>query len=250
MDTTEGLVVEVNKEMSERYKKENKEYTDINYVYVPEGSKTFALWWTVEKWLPKLVKEFGDKFKFEYLVMIDNDVPLPDPVNDDEYFDFKAMTGESTNTVGVAYTIKAVPKDPDSEGCWGKWLVSMQDAEYKLSGFTKLFQSKMGSAFYAHGAVSLWNVDVLKERILLHHDTEFHGEDMYMGLLLHRENSPSRLPWESKKSHALGKIKVGSPKRWWPASWVEKLCPSMAACCWDYNAKKDMRKFIKDKISS
>ena len=161
--------------------------------------QTFVLWWTIEEWLPKLNREF------DYLVMIDNDVPLPvseghgfdsdaperrQSREEREYFDFKAITDpkelfccsnlENKDTVGVAYTIRAVPKPKPGgggTGCsWGNWLVSMQDAEYKLSGFTKLFQSDMGSAFYAHGAVSLWKLDVLKKRILLHHDTEFHGE--------------------------------------------------------------------------
>jgi hypothetical protein len=228
MDTTEDLVAEVNEEKG----------TDIHYVYIPCGNKTFALWWTIEEWIPKLVEAGTVVDNFKYLVMIDNDVPLPTRKNKDnkqeydEYFDFKAMTEPMKNgvvdgieTVGVCYTIKAVPK-PGDNSRWGDWLVSMQDAEYKMSGFTKLFQSYMGSAFYAHGAVSLWNIKVLKERILLHHDTEFNGEDMYMGLLMHRENSPNRLPWVSKKSHALSKITVGE-KKCWPV-WMQTCFPGLA----------------------
>lgn len=66
-----------------------------------------------------------------------------------------------------------------------------QDVEYKFSGFFKLLQSHCGSAFYAHGAVSLWRRELLGREILFEHDTAFHGEDLYMGLLLHRHNSPS-----------------------------------------------------------
>ena len=76
-----------------------------------------------------------------------------------------------------------------------RWLLSgadnilscLQDIEYRLSGFFKLFQAELGgSAFYAHGAVSLWRRSLLGKEILYKHDTEFHGEDLYMGLLLHR----------------------------------------------------------------
>lgn len=42
-----------------------------------------------------------------------------------------------------------------------------------------------GSAFYCHGAIALWRRTTV-ERILARHDSMFHGEDLYMGLLLHR----------------------------------------------------------------
>ena len=74
----------------------------------------------------------------------------------------------------------------------------------KVSGFFKLFQARMsGTIFYSHGAISCWRRELLGQEILYHHDTEFHGiyecprtllashksgagEDMFMGLLLHR----------------------------------------------------------------
>jgi len=129
-DTTENLVYEVNRDNVNR-----DNGGDINYIYVPCGNKTVAIWWTIEFIIPNT---------FKYMLIIDNDVPLPDPKDpkNPEHFDFKAITEpkaffdccKDMDTVGVAYTIKAVPKPVIGEDgkpiadCWGDWLVSMQDA--------------------------------------------------------------------------------------------------------------------------
>merc|ERR1712216_351395 len=65
-------------------------------------------------------------------------------------------------------------------------LVNLQDLEYKMAGLVKQFQLKLGTTACCHGAIALWRRDVLGRRILWDHDTVFHGEDLYMGLLLHR----------------------------------------------------------------
>ena len=159
----------------------------INYVYIPEGNKTHSLYWTTELWIPSL-QQRGVCPDFEYLVMIDDDVPLP------EDFDFQRdLLAQDYGTVAIAYTIQAVSA-PDENGVSGRnWLLSMQDVEYKVSGFFKLFQSHFGSAFYAHGAVSLWRRKILGTEILYKHDTAFHGEDLYMGLLLHRQGQGKKI---------------------------------------------------------
>jgi len=51
-------------------------HPDINYLYVPEGNKTFAFYWTNRYWIPYLV-EHGRVNAFNYAVMIDDDVQLP-----------------------------------------------------------------------------------------------------------------------------------------------------------------------------
>ena len=48
----------------------------LHYVYIPEGNKTHSLYWTTELWIPSLHQR-GACPDFEYLVMIDDDVPLP-----------------------------------------------------------------------------------------------------------------------------------------------------------------------------
>lgn len=72
----------------------------VNYVYIPEGNKTHSLYWTTELWIPALHQRGTEDPRdlaltltltllgglcpdFEYLVMIDDDVPLP------ENFDFQ-----------------------------------------------------------------------------------------------------------------------------------------------------------------
>jgi len=155
----------------------------MNYVFIPEGNKTHALYWVSEWWIPFLVHNHKVP-DFEYLVMIDDDVPLP------RNFDFHAaqMEGDHT-TAAVGYAITAVtPTDPTTGKSEPNFLVDMQDVEYRISGFFKLVQAELGgSSFYAHGAVSLWRRKILGKEILYKHDTEFHGEDLYMGLLLHRQ---------------------------------------------------------------
>ena len=55
-----------------------------------------------------------------------------------------------------------------------------------MAGFVKQFQYLGGTTACCHGAIALWRRDVLGSKILRDHDTVFHGEDLYMGLLLHR----------------------------------------------------------------
>lgn len=54
-------------------------------------------------------------------------------------------------------------------------LVELQDAEYKFVGAVKIFQDKLGTTLFCHGAIGLWRRDILGQKILWNHDTEFHG---------------------------------------------------------------------------
>ena len=48
----------------------------MQYLYIPEGNKTHAMYWTTEYWIPELVA-CGKCPEFQYAMMIDDDVPLP-----------------------------------------------------------------------------------------------------------------------------------------------------------------------------
>jgi hypothetical protein len=43
-----------------------------------------------------------------------------------------------------------------------------QDLEYKIAGFMKMFQSWIGSAIMAHGAISLWERKTMLEVLFKH----------------------------------------------------------------------------------
>eukprot|EP00656_Telonema_subtile_P013186 TRINITY_DN16688_c0_g1_i3.p1 TRINITY_DN16688_c0_g1~~TRINITY_DN16688_c0_g1_i3.p1 ORF type:complete len:940 (-),score=240.44 TRINITY_DN16688_c0_g1_i3:35-2854(-) len=186
-DDTQGLCDRV---CRQRFPEESRK---INYVFIPEGNKTHALYWVSEWWIPFLMQK--DKIPdFEYLVMIDDDVPLP------KNFDFHAAQMNAQPTMAACgYAITAVtPTDPLTGKSEPNFLVDMQDVEYRLSGFFKLVQARLGgSSFYAHGAVSLWRRKLLGREILYKHDTEFHGEDLYMGLLLHRQEQGNSIDFSA-----------------------------------------------------
>ena len=109
-------------------------------------------------------------------MMIDDDVPIPHnlqvPVN---------ILSRNPEIKAICYVIEAKTEDGSANA-----LVELQDAEYKLAGLVKQFQWQYGTTLCCHGAISLWRRDVLGRKILWDHDTEFHGEDLYMGILLHR----------------------------------------------------------------
>lgn len=133
------------------------------------------MYWTTEYWIPELVAR-GECINFSYCMMIDDDVPIPHnlqvPVN---------ILSRNPDIKAICYVIEAKTEDGSANA-----LVELQDAEYKLAGLVKQFQWQYGTTLCCHGAISLWRRDVLGRKILWDHDTEFHGEDLYMGILLHR----------------------------------------------------------------
>lgn len=52
----------------------------------------------------------------------------------------------------------------------------------------KVLQSECGSALFAHGAISLWQKDMMLA-VLRQHNTLFDGEDLQMGVILHSFNA-------------------------------------------------------------
>lgn len=176
----------------------------VQYLYIPEGNKSHAMYWTTEYFIPKLVETGQIAQEPQYALLIDDDVPLPPDLQVP-----LATLNASPNIQAVSYAIQAATES-------GRWnlLVDLQDAEYKVAGAMKQLQARMGSTLYCHGAIGLWRRDILGKKILWDHDTVsgetnarsalcpcyvhmshtpvvrclqvFHGEDLYMGLLLHR----------------------------------------------------------------
>ncbi|KAF4742132.1 hypothetical protein FOZ62_014381 [Perkinsus olseni] len=156
-------------------------HPDINYLYVPEGNKTFAFYWCNKYWIPYLARQ-GRVADFRYAVIIDDDVPLPP----DLHIPYQ-MLDQNPNIKAVHFPITAATPDGSMNQ-----LVQCQDIEYKLAGLHKLFQSTLSSSLSCHGAVALWDRQTLDE-IFYEHDTVFNGEDMYMGLSLLRRRDSSRI---------------------------------------------------------
>jgi len=55
---------------------ESLEAEPINYTYLPVGNKTIAFYWVLDVWIP-LLERHKLCTKFEYIMMIDDDVCLP-----------------------------------------------------------------------------------------------------------------------------------------------------------------------------
>ncbi|EER16951.1 hypothetical protein Pmar_PMAR005563, partial [Perkinsus marinus ATCC 50983] len=156
-------------------------HPDINYLYVPEGNKTFAFYWCNKYWIPYLVQN-GRVTDFKYAVIIDDDVPLPPDLHIPHQ-----LLDQNPNIKAVHFPITATTPDGKPN-----LLVQCQDIEYKIAGLHKLFQATLARSLSCHGAVALWDRETLDE-IFYEHDTVFNGEDMYMGLSLLRKRDDSKI---------------------------------------------------------
>ena len=156
-------------------------HPEINYLYVPEGNKTFAFYWCNKFWIPFLAKH-GVVSNFTYTVIIDDDVPLPV----DLHIPHEHLK-KDPNIKAVHFPITAATPD-------GKFnmLVSCQDVEYKLAAVHKQLQAAMSRSLSCHGAIALWDRGAMAE-VLQEHDTVFNGEDLYMGLCLLRKRDKSTI---------------------------------------------------------
>ena len=149
-------------------------HPDINYLYIPEGNKTFAFYWCNRYWIPFLA-QCGRVPDFKYALITDDDVPLPADLHiPHEYL----RLHPEVKAVHFAITASTPDGHPGL-------LVSCQDVEYKMAAVHKYFQSTMARALSCHGAIGLWERSTL-DRVFYDHDTVFHGEDLYMGLSLLR----------------------------------------------------------------
>jgi hypothetical protein len=155
-------------------------HPDINYLYIPEGNKTFAFYWCNRYWIPLLEKS-GHIDHFRYALIIDDDVPLPG----DLHIPHEHLHQHPEIKV-VHFPLTATCPDPKDRGL----LLTCQDVEYKLAALHKQFQSKLSRCLSCHGAIALWERKAMEE-VFFEHDTVFHGEDMYMGLCLLRRRDDS-----------------------------------------------------------
>ncbi|KAJ5951473.1 uncharacterized protein N7479_009886 [Penicillium vulpinum] len=130
----------------------------INYLWVPIGSKIVA----------QFVGSHAAK-DFENALLIDDDCLLPP--------NFPIVSDRLKNTVKcLGYTIKSV--GPNSSK--GTFCQQAQDLEYKMSGIQRAFFGMFGSATFPHGAISLWNIEFLKQTFHEHPGFSV-SEDWFFG---------------------------------------------------------------------
>jgi hypothetical protein len=111
----------------------------VNHLWCPIGSKIVA----------QYVGAYAAK-AFKNVLLIDDDCALPD--------NFPVVTDRlKGNVMCLGYTIKSV--GPNSSK--GNLCQQAQDLEYKLSGIQREFAGKVGSATFPHGAIALWDRDLL-----------------------------------------------------------------------------------------
>ncbi|KAF1360869.1 glycosyl transferase [Lizonia empirigonia] len=111
----------------------------VNHLWCPIGSKIVA----------QYVGAYAAK-AFKNVLLIDDDCALPD--------NFPVVTDRlKGNVMCLGYTIKSV--GPNSTK--GNLCQQAQDLEYKLSGIQREFAGKVGSATFPHGAIALWDRDLL-----------------------------------------------------------------------------------------
>ncbi|KAF4676948.1 hypothetical protein FOL47_004190 [Perkinsus chesapeaki] len=156
-------------------------HPDINYLYIPEGNKTFAFYWCNRYWIPYLAST-GKTTNFRYAVIIDDDVPLPNDLHIP-----RELLEKDVDIKAVHFPITAA-----SPYGGPNLLLQCQDIEYKMAAVHKLFQAMLSRCLSCHGAIALWDRESLDD-ILFEHDTVFNGEDMYMGLLLLKKRDKSKI---------------------------------------------------------
>lgn len=130
----------------------------VNVAWVPIGSKITAEFVGVAL-----------TSKYKYILLIDDDVHLPAnlPIVTDR------IRG---NTKCIGYTIKSTGEN----GSKGTLIQQCQDMEYKLSGLTRTFCGKFGSATFPHGAIILWDRATLQSLFNVHPGYAI-SEDWFFG---------------------------------------------------------------------
>lgn len=135
----------------------------VNHAWIPIGSKIAAEFVGV-----MLAKEF------KYALLIDDDVHLP--ANLPIVTDRIQSDQKHGSTVCVGYSIRSTGPDESP----GTFIQQAQDLEYKLSGLSRHFQGTYGSAVFPHGAIILWDREIL-EKLFWGHPGFKISEDWYFG---------------------------------------------------------------------
>jgi hypothetical protein len=79
----------------------------INYVFIPEGNKTVAFWYTSAVYIPRKFTDHEQRFK--YCVMIDDDVALPPHLD----IPYAQLEDDTLNVQAVCYPISALENPRD-----------------------------------------------------------------------------------------------------------------------------------------
>ena len=107
--------------------------------------------------------------KFPYVLLIDDDCLLPP--------NLPLVTERLRGNVQcIGYTIKSVGPNRSK----GTLCQQAQDMEYKLSGIQRAFAGKVGSATFPHGAISIWDRDLLMKTFQEHPGFSV-SEDWFFG---------------------------------------------------------------------
>ncbi|KAL8642740.1 MAG: hypothetical protein Q9226_008474, partial [Calogaya cf. arnoldii] len=130
----------------------------VSHTWSPIGSKIVA----------QYVGCFVAK-RFPSVLLIDDDCLLPP--------NFPVVSDRFTSTVKcIGYTIKSV--GPNSSK--GTLCQQAQDVEYKISGIQRAFAGKIGSATFPHGAISIWERELLIKTFEAHPGFSV-SEDWFFG---------------------------------------------------------------------
>jgi hypothetical protein len=130
----------------------------VNHVWSPIGSKIIA----------QYVGCYAAK-GFKNVLMIDDDCALPS--------NFPIVSERLKGKVKcIGYTIKSVGRNSTK----GNLCQQAQDLEYKLSGLQRDFAGRIGSATFPHGAISLWDTQLLIKTFHEHPGFNF-SEDWFFG---------------------------------------------------------------------
>ena len=130
----------------------------VSHTWSPLGSKIIA----------QFVGTYVAK-KFPYVLLIDDDCLLPP--------NFPLVTERLRGNVQcIGYTIKSVGPNRSK----GTLCQQAQDMEYKLSGIQRAFAGKVGSATFPHGAISIWDRDLLMKTFQEHPGFSV-SEDWFFG---------------------------------------------------------------------
>ncbi|KAL8934747.1 MAG: hypothetical protein Q9216_005751 [Gyalolechia sp. 2 TL-2023] len=134
-----------------------KQY-DVSHTWSPLGSKIIAQF--VGCYIAR---------KFPHVLLIDDDCALPPnfPIVSDR------LRG---NIKCIGYIMKAVGPN----GSKGNLCQQAQDLEYKLSGLAKAFAGKVGSVTFPHGAIVLWDRELLVQTFQEHPGFSV-SEDWFFG---------------------------------------------------------------------
>lgn len=148
-------------------------------VYVPLalGSKSISAYYgaILGRWL-----------NYEYCIVMDDDTQLCQELG--------VILNGTLSCDAYCMAIAAASNEEHVSGT-AKFLIGIQDIEYKLSDLSKLAQANFthtSSVLAPHGAINMWRTDLLID-IMQEHNGIFHGEDYQMGKCMRERHPDKRL---------------------------------------------------------